>query len=277
MKISQQQWTTALNLHNQKSRNLCIKKLRKHDWSVDAPNKSPPGSIAPRTDGDAITTESPSTECTQHQLLVPEAPTATSGSSHSMAATETPLSVKIQQSAPVNLHSETDDNAQEERSERDVRDEDTRLQYEVYAILEHRMRNDGSGAVELLIHWADETEGSSTWELEEEIQLDAQDILYAYWSSYGGRSYALFRNPENPPPELYFVYKVLQHEKKRGQGFRFEIQWVGHPPTRGETSWEPESQLRKTAPTLLQDYWESVGGRAKHLEKRRRAKKVRTE
>ncbi|GAP91437.1 putative chromo domain-containing protein [Rosellinia necatrix] len=166
---------------------------------------------------------------------------------------------------------------EEEEEEEEEGNEDTREEHEIARLLKHRMASDKSGAVELLVQWVDEHEGDATWEGEAEIQEGAAEILYEYWKSQGGRINALFHKPNNPPPEIYHVFKVLRHEKKNRGGFQFEVQWVGHPPTRGETSMEAETKLKTTAPELLHEYWESVGGRASHLAPRGRAKKARTE
>jgi hypothetical protein len=157
------------------------------------------------------------------------------------------------------------------------RGEDDREEHEIAKLLEHRMAGDRSGAVELLVQWVGEGEQDATWEAENEIQQGAEEILYEYWKAQGGRINALFHKPKSPPPEIYHVFKVLRHEKKNRGGFQFEVQWVGHPATRGETSMETETKLRSVAPELLDEYWESVGGRESHLAKRGRAKKIRTE
>ncbi|KAI1099805.1 hypothetical protein F4804DRAFT_68667 [Jackrogersella minutella] len=166
---------------------------------------------------------------------------------------------------------------QEEEEHVEVDERDEREEREVRALLQHRMAQDGSGKVELLVHWSGEDEEDSTWELEEEIQGGAGETLYTYWKAQGGRINALFIKPRNPPPETYHVFKILGHEKKARGGFEFEIQWVGHPPTRGETSMEAETKLRKIASRALDEYWESVGGRDKFLAKRGRNKKQRTQ
>ncbi|KAI1453368.1 hypothetical protein F4805DRAFT_470164 [Annulohypoxylon moriforme] len=154
---------------------------------------------------------------------------------------------------------------------------DEREEHEIYSLLKHRMAPDGSGKVELLVHWAGEEEDEATWELEEEIQRGASETLYTYWKTQGGRINALFIKPKNAPPETYHVLKILGHEKKARGGFEFEVQWVGHPPTRGETSVEAENKLKKIAPEALDQYWDSVGGREKFLAKRGRNKKARIE
>ncbi|KAI2466269.1 hypothetical protein F4781DRAFT_434528 [Annulohypoxylon bovei var. microspora] len=164
------------------------------------------------------------------------------------------------------------DEAEEEQVEVDEREE-----HEVGSLLKHRMAGNGSGKVEFLVHWKGEEEDEATWELEEEIQGGAGEMLYAYWKAQGGRINALFIKPKNAPPETYHVYKILGHEKKARGGFEFEVQWVGHPATRGETSVEAEPKLRKVAPEALDQYWESVGGRDKFLARRGRNKKQRTE
>ncbi|KAI0858433.1 hypothetical protein F4860DRAFT_526931 [Xylaria cubensis] len=160
-----------------------------------------------------------------------------------------------------------------------VPEEDTREEAEIKRLLKHRMASDKSGAVELLVQWEGESEQDATWEAEEEIQENAAETLYEYWKAQGGRISALFHKPKNAPPETYHVFKVLRHERKnRGGGFQFEVQWVGHPATHGETTMEAETKLKNIAPELLQEYWESVGGRAKYLAARgRAAKKSRVE
>jgi hypothetical protein len=154
---------------------------------------------------------------------------------------------------------------------------DTREEREIAKLLKHRMSRDQAGAVELLVQWENEDEKQATWEAEDEIQQGAEEILYEYWRAQGGRINALFHKPKLPPPEIYHVFKILQHEKKNRGGFQFEVQWVGHPATRGETTMETELKLKNIAPGLLHEYWESVGGRASHLAPRGRAKKMRTE
>ncbi|KAI1370060.1 hypothetical protein F4677DRAFT_439447 [Hypoxylon crocopeplum] len=105
-------------------------------------------------------------------------------------------------------------------------------EHEVHALLRHRMAQDDSGRVEFLVHWAGEEEDHATWETEEEIQMGAEELVYAYWKAQGGRRNALFLMPQDPPDEVYHVYDILGHEKKTG-GFKLKVQWVGHPPTDG--------------------------------------------
>ncbi|KAI1204012.1 hypothetical protein F5X97DRAFT_7945 [Nemania serpens] len=156
-------------------------------------------------------------------------------------------------------------------------EEDTREEHEIARLLKHRMTNDREGVVELLVQWVGESEQNATWEAEEEIQQGADDVLYEYWKAQGGRVNALFHKPKNSPPEVYHVFKILRHEKKNRGGFQFEVQWIGHAATPGETSVEAEPKLKSIAPELLHEYWESVGGRASYLAPRGRAKKMRTE
>ncbi|KAI1469052.1 uncharacterized protein F4812DRAFT_425720 [Daldinia caldariorum] len=152
---------------------------------------------------------------------------------------------------------------------------DEREEKEIQGLLQHRMAQDGR--VELLVHWAGESEDDATWEVEEEIQRGAEETLYAYWKAQGGRINALFIKPKNAPVETYHVYKLLGHERKIRGGFEFEVQWVGHPPTRGETSFEAEAKLKKIAPEVLEQYWRDVGGRDRFLARRGRGKKQRTD
>ncbi|XXG95314.1 hypothetical protein Hte_001575 [Hypoxylon texense] len=163
-----------------------------------------------------------------------------------------------------------------EEEEKQNEADDEAEEQEVEALLEHRMAKDDNSRVEVLVRWAKEDEEDS-WEAEEEIQKGAGETLYAYWKKQGGRTNALFIKPKNPPAEVYHVYNILAHERRTRGGFEFEVQWVGHPPTRGETTMEAEPKLRKIAPEALDEYWESVGGRDKFLAKRGRNKKARAD
>ncbi|KAK5633344.1 hypothetical protein RRF57_009058 [Xylaria bambusicola] len=165
---------------------------------------------------------------------------------------------------------------EQQQQEQDEDDEDRREEHEIHRLIKHRMVADRSGAVELLVQWEGEGEQDATWEAEEEIQQGAEETLYEYWRSQGGRISALFHKPKNPPPEIYHVFKILRHEKKNRGGFQLEVQWVGHSAERADTTMEVESKLKKIAPELLDAYWESVGGRAKYLAPRGRAKRART-
>ncbi|CAJ2508647.1 Uu.00g136730.m01.CDS01 [Anthostomella pinea] len=155
-------------------------------------------------------------------------------------------------------------------------EEDDREEHEIASLIKHRMAADGNGAVELLVGWAGEKAEDATWELEGEVQRNAEESLYTYWKTQQGRQNALFIKPKNPPPERYHVFKILNHREKSRGGFQFEVQWVGHPATRGETSMEAETKLKNVAPELLDGYWESVGGRASRMVRRGRTKKART-
>ncbi|KAI0843974.1 hypothetical protein F5Y00DRAFT_274700 [Daldinia vernicosa] len=179
-----------------------------------------------------------------------------------------------------NDHAEDDTKGKEKatevsRKEQTLTEADEHEEQEIQALLRHRMAQDGR--VELLVHWVGESEDDATWEAEEEIQRGAEETLYAYWKAQGGRINALFIKPKNAPIEIYHVFKLLGHEKKARGGFEFEVQWVGHPPTRGETSFEAEAKLKKVAPDALDQYWKDVGGREKFLARRGRGKKQRTE
>lgn len=147
---------------------------------------------------------------------------------------------------------------------------------EVEKLLEHRWSLGNDGSIEMLVKWAGETEKEATWEPEEEIQRGAAEALYEYWEAQGGRTEALFYKPKKSPPETYFVFKILGHQPKRKAPFDFEVQWVGYPATPRDTSKEPETKLKKICPHLVDEYWESVGGREKHFGRRGRvAKKAR--
>ncbi|KAI5919593.1 hypothetical protein F4810DRAFT_686869 [Camillea tinctor] len=180
---------------------------------------------------------------------------------------------------PEGEEEEEEEEAEEEgEADRNIDEDDDREEHEIDSLLKHRMASDGSGIVEILVHWLGEKKEDATWEIEEEIQRGAEETLYDYWKAQGGRLNALFIKPKNPPPEIYHVFKVLRHEKKTRGGFQFEVQWVGHPPTRGETSIEAENKLKNIAFAQLTEYWDSIGGREKHVAKRGRGnKRARTE
>ncbi|KAI1322076.1 hypothetical protein F5Y16DRAFT_387687 [Xylariaceae sp. FL0255] len=157
--------------------------------------------------------------------------------------------------------SDDTDNVEAQRAEDDG---DLREILEIASLVKHRMADDQSGTVELLVHWVDGKETDTTWEDEAEIQRGAQEMLYAYWAAQGGRQSALFHKPENPPAEMYHVYDILRHIRRRG-GPQFEIQWVGHSAKPHETTIESETKVRDIAPRLLDEYWNRVrGGRTKN-------------
>lgn len=193
------------------------------------------------------------------------------------AATTTAAAAATEAAAAETAEAEAEVEAEAKEEEEEEAEEDSREEHEIAKLLKHRMTNDRDGVVELLVQWAGEGEQESTWEAEEEIQQGADDVLYEYWKAQGGRVNALFHKPKNPPPEVYHVFKILRHEKKNRGGFQFEVQWVGHAATHGETTVEAEPKLKSIAPELLHQYWESVGGRASYLAPRGRAKKMRTE
>lgn len=142
---------------------------------------------------------------------------------------------------------------------------------EIEKLLKHRRLSDAK--VELLVKWVDEPEEDASFEPEEEIQQRAAETLYDYWTAQGGRTAALFYKDKDAPPEAYHVFRILGHEKKKG-GFQLEVQWVGYPATPGNKSFEPEAKLKRICPEMLEEYWESQGGREKHVARRGRAKRA---
>ena len=110
----------------------------------------------------------------------------------------------------------------------------------------------------------------ASWEPEVEIQREAAETLFDYWKAQGGRRRAVFVDMRLR--EVYHVFKVLQHEKKRQGGFQLEVQWVGYSDSAIDTTWEAETKLKNSAPALLHEYWDSQGGRDKFLARRGRAK-----
>ncbi|KAH8649060.1 hypothetical protein BX600DRAFT_109755 [Xylariales sp. PMI_506] len=138
--------------------------------------------------------------------------------------------------------------------------------FEVENLLEFRRVNGGN--IELLVKWVNEPESDASWEPEAEIQRGASETLYDFWKKKGGRSEVLFADSEEP--EVYHIFKILRHNKGK-PAFVFEIQWVGYSDKSADTTWEPEPKLKRIAPALLQEYWESVGGRDKFVSRRGKA------
>ncbi|KXJ97263.1 hypothetical protein Micbo1qcDRAFT_156089 [Microdochium bolleyi] len=155
----------------------------------------------------------------------------------------------------------------EEPATEDVRKEEEGDVAEVHALIDHKMLDDKS--VDLLVHWEGEPVEEATWEPEAEIQEGASELLFTYWKKAGGRDSALFKTEA----EVYHVFRILNHEKKPRGGFALEVQWVGYPASKGNTTWEAETRVKSIAPELLEEYWESVGGRSSFLSKRGRTKK----
>ena len=118
-------------------------------------------------------------------------------------------------------------------------EEDKREEHEIQKLIKHRMAGDRSGAVELLVQWEGEGEQDATWEAEEEIQQGAEETLYEYWRSQGGRISALFHKPKNPPPEIYHATRAPRHQQKpRGGGYRSARRSDGGP-TAPIPPWRP--------------------------------------
>ncbi|KAI1859036.1 hypothetical protein JX265_010513 [Neoarthrinium moseri] len=142
--------------------------------------------------------------------------------------------------------------------------------HEVEKLLRHRCLSDGT--VEFLVHWAGEKEEEATYEPEDAIQDGAAEMLYEYWKKLRGRSKQLFDKEKNR--EAYFVFKILDHKKEKSI-MSMKVQWVGYPGTDEDTTWEPETKLKKIAKESLDKYWEAQGGREKYVGKRGRGKKAK--
>jgi len=140
---------------------------------------------------------------------------------------------------------------------------------EVETILDHRMLEDRS--LDMLVHWKGEKASEATWEPEQEVQDGASELLFDYWKKKGGRTDVVFKRKNEP--EIYHVFRVVNHRKMPRGGFEVEVQWIGYPTTKNQTSWESETKITKIAPDLLQLYWDTKGGRSKFLAKRGRHKK----
>ncbi|ORY61467.1 uncharacterized protein BCR38DRAFT_440273 [Pseudomassariella vexata] len=187
-------------------------------------------------------------------------------------------SVNASLDAPTDKPATMEDEAENEDDDQGKADELDEDVHEVKQLMRHRF--DKNQTIEILVHWEGETEEEATWEPEDEIQRGAAETLYEYWNKLGGRSEVLFNNKdgEDAPNEVYYAFKILRHEKKKPGGFQFEVQWIGYPDTPGNTTMESETKLKSVALPLLEEYWESVGGRDQFLAKRgRAAKKARIE
>jgi hypothetical protein len=78
-------------------------------------------------------------------------------------------------------------------------------------------------------------------------------LLWPYWENeVYGENYIWPLPDIEEGEEVYEVEQILKH-RKRGQGYKYLIKWVGYPIT--EASWEPKSKLTG-ATDILWEYQE---------------------
>lgn len=125
--------------------------------------------------------------------------------------------------------------------------------YTVSRISAHRTV-DGSDEIELLVHWEDSPDGNApTWELEENLQENALDAAVDYWGTVEGGRLAV---------RPYEVYAITGHEwlkkgKTKRKSLFLEVEWLGYK----EKSMEPVRRLSQDQPELVEEYFQSIGGR----------------
>ncbi|KAJ0296731.1 hypothetical protein Brms1b_013686 [Colletotrichum noveboracense] len=54
--------------------------------------------------------------------------------------------------------------------------------------------------------------------------------------------------------ELYHVFKILDHRRRRRRRSFLLVQWVGYSDDPGDTTWEPLGKIEKVAPVDVQEY-----------------------
>ncbi|KAK2036380.1 hypothetical protein LZ31DRAFT_237037 [Colletotrichum somersetense] len=102
-------------------------------------------------------------------------------------------------------------------------------------------------------------DGSKRLVPERIIQQKCSSRLYAYWAS--------FPQPREQTIETneYHVFNIIDSRLPD----EVKVQWVGYPPSDGDTTWEPASKVRKIAPKLLKNYITQKGVGIEHTRTRR--------
>ncbi|KAH6645334.1 hypothetical protein BKA67DRAFT_541560 [Truncatella angustata] len=62
--------------------------------------------------------------------------------------------------------------------------------------------------------------------------------------------------------------ELVAEDHKDFDGATFEVQWVDYPATPGNKLCELEANLKRIPNDMLEEYWQSKGGRAKFLARR---------
>lgn len=149
-----------------------------------------------------------------------------------------------------------------------------------FRIIGHRMDPGNADFVQLRIDWAVADNGRTSlprdagfndpyweWQAEATIQIDAPDVLWAYWRSVPGGRESLVGNRDEWV--VLDITSVRCHGRKRKRNGRRRpevdvlVTWVGSP----EPLWQPETWARKNAAAHLDAFWACQGGRSLALSK----------
>ncbi|KAJ2900051.1 hypothetical protein MKZ38_002669 [Zalerion maritima] len=133
------------------------------------------------------------------------------------------------------------------------------VEYAVKALVSYRRNEDLS--VDIEVEW--DNYARTTWEPETVLQEGAPDLLYKFWARVGGSKGrdAIFKENEDAQ---YHVFRVHAHRRQYGNKKEkciVKVQWVGYSEAEPHSTWELETKIEEIAPTLLEEYWNSKGGR----------------
>lgn len=155
------------------------------------------------------------------------------------------VGISIHQVPGVGKHETTGKTAKEA-------EDDAETFWVIKSIAGHRRDED---SIELRVHWEG---GDVSWEPEANLQRDAPEVLFSYWTTAGGR-------PEHPDgPDMFTIFAL--HKARKG-GKELLVEWLGYP----EKSWEPRSTVEEVAPELLDEFSsrQSVRGRPRKQRKQK--------
>ncbi|KAK1826430.1 hypothetical protein QBC39DRAFT_364452 [Podospora conica] len=122
-------------------------------------------------------------------------------------------------------------------------------EWEVDGILSHAsVQGEWGPQVLFQVKWAaaDET----TWEWEAELQLDAPELVKAYWDAHGGRRAFQEQKRRKGEGELFEILGIRTHQRCPRRGYVVEVEWLGYP---GENTTEPVGNLQGN-PGIMQKY-----------------------
>ncbi|KAF9869313.1 chromo domain-containing protein [Colletotrichum karsti] len=138
-----------------------------------------------------------------------------------------------------------------EDEDEDMADDPVNGQFVLDTILDHRHDPKDNTLFQMRIRWKHD---EPSWEPESNIQEDAEEALFEYWKTVkGGRLGAMVDK------NLWHVLKVEKHRQKPNGKVELSVAWTGSP----DRSWEPEDNIVQVARELVDDYWNSKGGREK--------------
>ena len=141
----------------------------------------------------------------------------------------------------VNMHEGTE-------SEDAASDEDAE-EFTVSRVTAHRI-DPKTDDIELLVHWDG---ADASWEPEEQLQPGALEAVTAYWDTVDGGRLSV------RPYEVYAIkgHKRLKKGRAKTGSLYLEVEWLGYK----DTSMEPLRRFAKDQPELVEEYFESIGGR----------------